>query len=81
MPIAGCWKPGLIALGIVTTLLTGFATVGSDHAACPPVVEYPTALREQAAAEIDALPPGAVIEGMLADYHVLRRQVAVCSIT
>lgn len=65
----------------VTTLLTGCGTAGSDHAACPPVVEYPAALRNQAAAEIEALPPGAAIDGMLADYHVLRRQVAVCSIT
>ena len=79
MPIAGCWKPGLIALGIALTLLTGCGTAGSDHAACPPVVEYPAALRDQAAAEIEALPPGAALDVFMADYHVLRRQAGACS--
>ncbi|MDO5642267.1 MAG: hypothetical protein Q4G26_07780 [Paracoccus sp. (in: a-proteobacteria)] len=78
MRYAGCWKPGLIALGTATTLLTGCAGEISDHHAYPPVVEYSAAQQQRAAAEVEALPPGAVIEGMLADYHVMRRQAQVC---
>ena len=78
MRTAGCWKPGLIALGTVTIFLTGCAKVVSDHAACPPVIEYPAAFQHRAAAEVEALPVGAVIETMLADYHVMRRQAAAC---
>lgn len=78
MHFAGCLKPGLIALGTATILLTGCARVVSDHAACPPMVEYPTTFQQRAAAEVEALPPGAAIETMLADYHVMRRQARAC---
>lgn len=78
MRIAECLRPGLIALGTVTILSSGCARVASDHAACPPVVEYPAALQQRAVAEVEALPAGAVIEGMLADYHVLRQQARAC---
>lgn len=78
MRIAECWKPGLIALATVMTLLTGCAKAASDHDACPPVVEYPAEFQQRAAAEVEALPPGAAIEAMLADYHVMRRQARVC---
>lgn len=76
MRVKGCWKPGLIALGTVTILSSGCARGASDHAACPPVVAYPVAFQARAAAEIEALPAGTVIETMLADYHVMRRQAA-----
>ena len=79
MRTAGCWKPGLIALGIAMTSLTGCARAVSDHAACPPVVEYPAAFQRRAATEVEALPPGAAIEGMLADYHIMRQQARACS--
>lgn len=52
--------------------------VASDHSACPPVVAYPTAFQHRAAAEVEALPAGAALEIMLADYHVMRRQAAAC---
>lgn len=76
---AECWKPGLIGLAAVTILLSGCAKVVSDHGACPPVVQYPAAVQQQAAAEIEALPPGAVLEGFMADYHVLRQQARACA--
>lgn len=60
------------------TLLAGCGTAASNHAACPPVVEYPAEFQRRAAAEVEALPPGAAIEAMLADYHVMRRQAQVC---
>lgn len=61
------------------TSLTGCAGARSDHAACPPVVPYSAEVQARAAAEFEALPPGTVIEGMLADYHVTRQQARVCS--
>jgi len=79
MRVKGCWKPGLIALGTVTILLAGCARVASDHTACPPVVAYPAEFQRLVAAEVEALPPGSAIEGMLADYHVMRRQAVACS--
>lgn len=59
-------------------LLAGCARVASDHTACPPVIEYPVAFQQRMAAEVEALPVGSAIEGMLADYHVMRRQAAAC---
>ncbi len=78
MRTAGCWKPGLIALGTAMPLLTACVGAGSDHAACPPVVEYPADFQARVAVEVEALPPGAAVETMLADYHVMRRQARVC---
>ena len=60
------------------TLLTGCTRVVSNHAACPPVVEYPAEFQARAAAEVEALPQGTAVEGMLADYHVMRRQARAC---
>lgn len=67
-----------IALAIAMILLTGCAAEISDHAACPPVVPYSAKAQARAAAELEALPPGSVIAGMLVDYHVLRRQAGAC---
>lgn len=78
MRFVGCLKPGLIALGTVTILSSSCARAVSDHGACPPVVEYPAAVQQRPAAEVEALPVGAVIETMLVDYHVLRRQARAC---
>ena len=78
MPARKCWKQARIALVIALTLSSGCARGGSNPGACPPVVAYPAEFRARVAAEVEALPPGAVIETMLADYHVLRRQAAAC---
>lgn len=59
--------------------LTGCAMAGSDaRAPCPPVVEYTSAEQARAADEVEALPQGAVIVRMLADYVVLRDQARAC---
>ena len=65
---------------IATILLIGCATGGSDpgSAVCPPVVEYPAAMQERAAAEVEALPQDSAVATMMADYHVLRQQARVC---
>lgn len=78
MRFKGCLRPGLIGLATATILLSGCAREASDHSACPPVVEYPAGIQERAAAKIELLRPGTVLEGMLADYHVLRRQAEAC---
>lgn len=58
--------------------LSGCATAGSDSAPCPPVVAYSTADQIRAAAEIEALPGGAVLVRMMSDYAVLRDQARAC---
>jgi hypothetical protein len=50
---------------------------GSDGA-CPPVVQYPAAVQERAAVEIEGLPQESVVAGMMADYHVMRQQAQGC---
>lgn len=78
MRVKGCWTPVPIALAIAMILLTGCAAEISDHAACPPIAPYSAEAQARAAWELEALPAGTVIEGMLVDYHVLRRQAAAC---
>lgn len=78
---ARCWKQQLAALAIVTNLLSGCATVGSEPRSatvCPPVVEYSGELQERAAEEVVLLPDGSAITAMLADYSVMRDQARAC---
>lgn len=59
--------------------LTGCEMVGSNSGSpCPPVVDYTSAELARAADEVEALPEGAVIVGMLSDYAVLREQARAC---
>jgi len=59
--------------------LSACATVGSEaQAPCPPVVEYSAAVQIRAAAEVEALPDGAIVVRMLSDYAVLRDQARAC---
>ncbi|TXB65732.1 hypothetical protein FQV27_16895 [Paracoccus aurantiacus] len=60
------------------TLLGACGMAGSEHRACPPVVEYSAEEQQRAAAEVEALPQGSVVSGMMADYHVLRQQARAC---
>lgn len=77
---AACWRHPAIALVIATISLTACATASSDpgSSVCPPVVAYDQALRERAAAELEALPEDAVLVGMMADYAVMRAQARAC---
>ena len=52
--------------------------VRPDGYVCPPVVAYDQAVRERAAAEIEALPQDSAVAAMMADYHVLRQQALAC---
>ena len=76
----GCWTLLRVALGIAMISLSGCAMGGSDrgNGVCPPLVEYSTADRASAAAEVEALPEGAVVVRMLSDYAVLRDQARTC---
>lgn len=76
-----CWRPLPAALAVVTTLLTACARVSSEgpHSACPPVVEDSRAEQVRVAAELAALPDGAVIADSLADYAALRDQARACA--
>ncbi len=77
---AVCWKHPAPALVIATSLLSACATGGSDpgEAVCPPVVAYDQAMRDRAAAELEALPEDAALVGMMANYAVMRAQARVC---
>lgn len=44
----------------------------STGGGCPPIVAYSLATMKQAAAELRALPKGAVLERLIADYHRTR---------
>ena len=78
MRYAECWRPGRIGPVIAMTLLSACGEAGSEHGACPPMVEYPAAVQERAAVEIEALSQESVVVGMMADYHVLRQQARAC---
>lgn len=81
MSNARCWKRRLAALAIVTSLLSGCATVRSEDgrlATCPPVVEYGREFQARAADELALLPEGSAIAEMLADYGVMREQALSC---
>ena len=73
-----CWRPVRIGPVIAMTLLSACGTAGSDHGACPPVVDYPAAVQKRAAEELEAMPEDSAVAGMMADYHVLRRQARAC---
>ena len=58
MSNARCWKQQLAALAIVTSLLSGCATVSSEDgrlATCPPVIEYGREFQARAAKELVSL--------------------------
>lgn len=77
----GCWKQRLAALAIVTSLLSGCATVRSENgrlATCPPVVEYGREFQARAAEELALLPKGSAIAEMVEDYGVMREQALSC---
>lgn len=80
MPYAVCWKPGRIAPVIVMTSLSACAMGGSESGGpvCPPVMVYEQTVRDRAAAELEALPEGAALAMMMADYAVLRAQMRAC---
>ena len=78
MCVKGCWRPPAAVLMIAMLWLSGCTTAGSDHIACPPVVEYGAADQTRAAAEIEAMQKNAVLVRMMSDYAVLRDQARAC---
>lgn len=79
---AGCWKQRLAVLAILTSLLSGCATVRSENgrlATCPPVVDYDREFQALAAEELALLPQGSALADMLSDYAVMREQARACS--
>lgn len=75
-----CWKPRLVVLVIVTSLLTACATVSSERivGVCPPVVEYDAGLQASATEEVLLLPDGSIVVELLNDYAVMREQARGC---
>jgi hypothetical protein len=65
----------------VASLPSACGTAGSDRSAvavCPPVVDYGAELQEKAAVELDTLPEGSALVGLLSDYAVMRDQARAC---
>jgi len=76
---AGCSRLPAVALLIAMLSLSACATASSDpREPCPPVVPYSVNDQVRAAAEVAALPEGAVVVRMLSDYAVLRDQARAC---
>ena len=75
-----CWTQPRTALAAAMIFLTACAGASSDtgRSACPPVLDYSWAEQARVAAEVVALPEGAVIAEWLADYAVLRAQARAC---
>jgi hypothetical protein len=79
-----CWRRRRVVLAIVTSLLAGCGTAGTDRpasVACPPVIGYGAELQARAAAEMQALSEGSAIETLLSDYAVMRDQSRACRTT
>ena len=79
-----CWRRRRVVLAIVTSLLGGCGTAGTDRpasVACPPVIGYGAELQARAAAEMQALSEGSAIETLLSDYAVMRDQSRACRTT
>jgi hypothetical protein len=71
----------LTTIAATAALLGGCATGGSDirPAMCGWIEAYPPALQARAAAELDALPPGAALARLVEDYGALRARIrAAC---
>jgi alkanesulfonate monooxygenase SsuD/methylene tetrahydromethanopterin reductase-like flavin-dependent oxidoreductase (luciferase family) len=72
----------LATIAATAALLTGCAAAGSDvrPAACGWLVEYPPAVQARAAAELEALAPGAALRALVEDYGELRARLrAACA--
>ena len=76
-----CWRRRRVVLAIAASLLGGCGMAGSDRPTamvCPPVVGYAAELQARASAEVDALPAGSAVAGLLSDYAVMRDQARAC---
>ena len=73
-----CLRPAAVPL--ISMLSLSACGMGSSDrpSSCPPVVNYSAAEQSRAAAEVGALPEGAMIARMLSDYAVLRDQARAC---
>jgi outer membrane murein-binding lipoprotein Lpp len=69
------------SLALAALLLAGCASAlppAPPAVVCPALVEYDQATRNRAADEVERLPPGSALAGMIADYAALRAAVRAC---
>ena len=64
-------------IGLAAMSLASCASTVSEPV-CPSLVTYSDAVQDKAADELQALPEGAVLPQMTADYSRLRDQVRAC---
>lgn len=68
----------LPALVLLTMSISACQTANSD-VVCPRLIEYSPEIQKQAAAELQALPPGGVIRSrFMPDYGTMRGEVRAC---
>lgn len=68
----------LLVLALATTSISACQTANSD-VVCPQLIEYSPEIQKQAAAELQALPPGGVIRSrFMPDYGTMRGEVRAC---
>ena len=66
-------RPVLYWVSIVTSaMLLAGCLAATSRVTCPPLVTYPPAFQQQAAAELRALPAGSALATMIVDYGKLR---------
>lgn len=71
-----CFRPVWLPLGLLMLSTAACGTVVSSS--CPALVPYDQAAMDKLADELDALPPGAEIRTMMADYGATRAQIRAC---
>ena len=64
-------------IGLATMSLASCASTVSEPV-CPSLVTYSSETQARAADELEAMPSGAVLPQMMADYSRLRDQVRAC---
>ena len=63
---------------LAALLLAGCSTPDTVYMfRCPDLADYLPEVQAKAASEIEAMPPGAVIPGFIADYGMLRKKCRV----
>lgn len=58
--------------------LSLIACAGGNSEVCPTLYAYPAEVQAQAAAELEALPPGAALPRMMGDYAAVRAEIRAC---
>lgn len=68
----------LLSIALSLALISLSACSGANSNACPPLATYSKADQAKAAGELALLPQPSVLERMITDYGVERKQLLAC---